>query len=144
MLEVQIPNDILKYQTKVIGPLSKRELICLSAALVLDYGIFSLTRSLIPFDVLGFVLMGVAVPFLACGWCPKEITYGLPLEKFCYVVFKTMFLMPRKRLYKIENEFQNMDYDDYGNIDAKILQLAEKQFDDEFPEVANMLKEQKK
>lgn len=139
MLEVAIPNDILKYETKIIGPLSKKELICVSAAGLLSLGFYKVANGLMPIDMMGFVIIMICLPFLICGWCPPP--HGIPVEKFAIMVFKTMFLYPRKRLYKIENNYasENLITDSYEGIPKDVLKEAIAQFEKDFPDINKVL-----
>ena len=105
MIEVEMSKDIRSFQPKLIGPLTKRQLIC--SAIGLAYGVpaFFLLKSLGVTDVTLRVVICVvlmAPPFL-CGWIHL---YGMSLEKFMIHVIKIMFFKPRIRKYEVKNAYE--------------------------------------
>ena len=108
MIEIEIPQDIRKYEAKLIGPFTTRQLLCtigLVIGCVISYkaatslfGSDSSLRTIFP--------MIVAIPFGLVGFYKP---YGMPFEKFAKSVFVSMFLAPTKRLYKIKNTHDEFD-----------------------------------
>ena len=104
MIEVEIPNDIRKYESKTIGPLTTRQLICCLIAGALDVAAYfimtgPLGMSMGPNMVYAFAVVSI----IPLSFCLKF--YGMTAEKFLlHVVVRTM-LSPKRRLYKTENTF---------------------------------------
>lgn len=102
-IELDIPKDIMTYETKLIGPLSLRQLVC-GVPMVVIMGASTLFLSkIISSDVAIFAGLVCALPFMLCGWVKIQ---GLPFEKFAMSTAKSMFLAPAKRKYVIKNTFE--------------------------------------
>lgn len=105
MLEVPILKEIRDYETKLVGPLSFRGLICSGAAIIGAYGIYSIQK-----------LMGIAEPegFLCfLGALPGGAfmvikPYGLKLEVYLKTAFIDTVMAPKKRPYCIENPYYEL------------------------------------
>ena len=48
MLETQIPKDIRKYESKLVGPFTLRQLICFIIACLVAYIVFKITKPYLP------------------------------------------------------------------------------------------------
>ena len=98
MIERNIPRDIAKYETKLLGPFTTRQIVCMVPGFGLAIGAYFLFK-----DSLGelalFVSVCLAIPFLLAGWWKP---YGIPFEKYFINVFIRNFLSPTKRKYKTE------------------------------------------
>lgn len=108
MIEIEIPQDITKYESKLIGPFTTRQLFCFVGLVGGCVASYKATVSLLG-DESGLKMilpMIVAIPFALIGWYKP---YGLPFEKFIKSIFVSMFLAPAKRLYKIENVYDEFD-----------------------------------
>ena len=112
MIESKMPKDIRAYKTKLIGPFSGRQLICIGIMLAVDFLLFQLI--ILPMELpLEFVIYGLVfidVPIGAFGWV--EIT-GMPLETYIKEVVLKMFLAPAKRKPK------HIIYEEKTNIPDK-------------------------
>lgn len=108
MIEIEIPQDITKYESKLIGPFTTRQLICLVGLVggcVASYkAITSILGNESPLKMI--IPMIVAVPFALIGWYKP---YGMYFEKFIKSIFIFTFVAPTKRLYKIENVYDEFD-----------------------------------
>lgn len=105
MIEVAVPNDICKYEAKLIGPLTTRETIALCLSGGISFGIYQLLGDAFTFETIGYIIIPLIAPILICGWYKP---YGIPFEKFIWLVFRTMFLSPRIRKYQIRNQWEMM------------------------------------
>lgn len=108
MIEVKTPKNILVYKTKVLGPLTSKQLICFVTAGILDFLIYGaiLGPLHVTEEVILYTLMLVDVPILAFGYYEPM---GLPLEKYLKMVYNTALLAPKYRknksiLYKYQTE----------------------------------------
>lgn len=96
MIETKMPKDIRKYKTKMIGPLTMRQLICVAIMGVVDIILYSLV--IYPFElsteftIYGLIL--IDVPIGAFGWIEPQ---GLPLEIYLKDVVLRSFIAPAKR-----------------------------------------------
>lgn len=100
MIEVKTPKNILVYKTKVLGPLTSKQLICFIFAGILDALIYgTILRPLhANEEVVLYTLMLVDVPILAFGYYEPM---GLPLEKYLKMVYNTALLAPKYRKNKL-------------------------------------------
>ena len=108
MIEIEIPKDIRAYEAKLIGPLTTRQLFCIIGLGVSCFLTYKASVNLLGEDssLIWFFPMVIAIPFALIGWVKP---YGLTFEKFAKSVFKTMFLAPTKRIYKIKNLHDEFD-----------------------------------
>ena len=101
MVERNIPRDMAKYQSKFLGPLTKRQLIFGVPAVVLALGVYFLTK-----DHIGelAILLAIIVggPLMLCAIYQP---YNVPFEKFAKTVLVTYLMSPQKRLYKAEGSY---------------------------------------
>lgn len=105
MIEVAVPNDICKYESKLIGPLTTRETIALGLSGVIAFGLYKLFGSAFSLETIGYIIIPLIAPILVCGWYKP---YGIPFEKFIWIVINTMLLSPRVRKYQIHNQWEDM------------------------------------
>lgn len=100
MIEIEIPHDIRKYQTKLAGPFTLRNIVGGVIGLALGGGAFALCKGL-PGDVKYFIVMIAALPGIGVGWLSF---YSMPFEKFVGIFIRQNFIMPKRLLYctKIE------------------------------------------
>lgn len=102
MIEAQIPKDIRKYEAKLAGPFTLRQLICFILSSVVAYfaykgiSLFVSPGNAIP------ICMFLVSPIIAVGWVKP---YGTPLEKFIKTAFISNVLSPKVRKYKTKNNF---------------------------------------
>lgn len=100
MLEIPILKEIRAYETKLVGPLSLRGLICMLVAAAGTYGSYFIQTKLIglsqPVGPLMFIAAIPGVSFLILK------PYGLPLEKYLKSSFIDAFVAPKQRPYKQE------------------------------------------
>lgn len=129
MLEAQIPKDIRKYESKMVGPFTLRQLICFIAAVVLAYFAYKGITSFSTADVATPVCVLVAAPIIMVGWVKP---YGMPMEKFIQTSFISTILAPKVRKYKTKNQYrlastrlQKMEQKEYKKRLKKDKKLAQ-------------------
>ena len=101
MVEVEMSDDIRKFENKVVGGLTKRQLISVAIGVGLGapLGIF------VPGGITVKVLLVafVALPALLCGWVKMD---GMPLEILAIRAVYSNILCPRKRKLKSVNPWR--------------------------------------
>ena len=99
-VEVQMTEDVRKFDAKVIGPFNKRQMMCVMAGAVV-----ALPAIIFPKDImLKFVLtLFTAGPVAACGWIKY---HGMYLEVMICRMIYLFFLTPQNRKYKIKNTYR--------------------------------------
>ena len=101
MLEAQIPKDIRKYDAKLVGPFTTRQLICFVGGSLVSYGCYKLLGSNLG-DTTLTICSIAAAPFILFGWVKP---YGMVFEKFFKTAFVSTVLAPKNRKYKIKNYY---------------------------------------
>lgn len=99
MVEIEIPKDIRKYDSKLIGPFTTRQTICVIIAGVVAVAAY---RCLDSFSGdLRLMISGLlAAPALLFGWYKP---FGMKMEDFLRTAFVSTVLSPKKRKYKTQN-----------------------------------------
>ena len=100
MAYVPVPKDLSKIKTKLAFNLTKRQLICFSAAASVGLPAYLLTRGALGNSAAMLLMIGLMLPFFFFAMYEKD---GLPLEKILKNIIRTCFLYPRVRPYKTEN-----------------------------------------
>lgn len=80
--------------------MTKRQLICFSAAASVGLPTYLLTRGALGNSAAMLLMIGLMLPFFFFAMYEKD---GLPLEKVLKNIIRTCFLYPRVRPYKTEN-----------------------------------------
>lgn len=117
MIEVEIPNDICKYETKFIGPFTTRQTICVAAALVTVFPAYLFLSQYFIQKVALILCMVASTPFILCGFVKP---YDMPFEKYAVIIFNTLFRYPAKRKYMTVNLFEALFDEDDGNKSEKV------------------------
>ena len=99
-IEIEIPKDITKYESKLIGPLTTRQTICSVPAAGLAIAEAMLLKETLSQDMLIGIIIFTVIPFILLGWIK---VYNLPFEKFLASVFVTIVLAPKHRKYITDN-----------------------------------------
>ena len=95
-----IPNDLSKIKTKMAFNLTKRQLLCFSAAAVVGIPTYIFTRSAIGNSAAMFLMIALMLPFFFVAMYERD---GLPAEKVARNIIRAMFIRPGARPYKTEN-----------------------------------------
>lgn len=96
MIETKVPKDIRSYKTKIIGPFSTRQLLCLVGAILVDglaYILLSTLGIQLSMNLIIYGVIFLDLPILAFIIEPQ----GMPMEKYIQKVLLTGFLKPSKR-----------------------------------------------
>ena len=100
MAYVPVPKDLSKIKTKLAFNLTKRQLICFSAAASVGLPTYLITRGALGNSAAMLLMIGLMLPFFFFAMYEKD---GLPLEKVLKNIIRTCFLYPRVWPYKTEN-----------------------------------------
>ena len=122
MAYVPVPKDLSAVKTKVILNLTKRQLLCFSAAAAIGIPTYFLTRGLVGTTTAVLVMIGIMLPFFFIAMYERD---GQPAE----VVLKNFLrvkLWPRVRPYKTENLYDYLERE-AKNIAEQQLQSASQQ-----------------
>jgi len=98
MIEREIPKDISKFETKLVGPFTSRQTGCIVASAGVCFIMYN-TLSALQLDatLVIFICFLCCTPFVAMGW---KKPYGMTFEKFAMHYVTYFVLAPSKRKYK--------------------------------------------
>ena len=100
MAYVPVPKDLSKVKTKVAFNLTKRQIICFSAALLIGLPLFFLLKDSAGTSLAAMVMIAVMLPCFLFAMYEK---HGQPLEVVAKNIIQTRFTRPKERPYKTEN-----------------------------------------
>ena len=100
MAFVSVPKDLTKVKNKVVLNLTKRQLICLSAAAAIGLPFYFLTREWIGTTNAATGMVLLMLPAFLFAMYEKD---GLPLEKVVRNIIRARFLRPGIRPYQTQN-----------------------------------------
>lgn len=100
MAYVTVPKDLTKVKSKVMFNLTKRQLLCFSAALVVGLPLFFLLKGLAGTTAAAFCMILVMSPMFLLAMYEK---HGQPLEVVIRQFVETKFLRPKERPYQTNN-----------------------------------------
>ena len=99
MAYVPVPKDLSKVKTKVAFNLTKRQIVCFAAALLIGLPLFLLKGS----AGTNLAAMAMIVVMLPCFLLAMYEKHGQPLEVVVRNVVQTKFTRPKERPYRTEN-----------------------------------------
>ena len=106
MAFVSVPKDLTKVKNKVALNLTKRQLICLSAAAVIGLPFYFLTKDWIGTTNAATGMVLLMLPAFLFAMYEKD---GMPLEKILWNVVTVKLLKPSVRRYEVENWYQEKE-----------------------------------
>lgn len=133
MIEIKIPQEINKYESKLVGPLTTRQTACVVCMAALCAGTYYILKDIINSDILYFTCFLMAVPFGVIGWYKP---YGMRAEKFILAVLFNTIISSSRRIFKsqniisiIENKFTTPDVKEMNDKKGKRKPKAKKATD---------------
>lgn len=100
MAYVPVPKDLSRIKTKVALNLTKRQIICFSAALLIGLPLFFFLKDSTGTSFAAFVMIVVMLPCFLIAMYEK---HGQPLEVVAKNIIQTKFIRPKERPYQTEN-----------------------------------------
>ena len=100
MAYVPVPKDLSKIKTKVAFNLTKRQIVCFAAALIIGLPLFFLLKDSAGTSVAAFVMIVVMLPCFLMAMYEK---HGQPLEVVIKNIIQTKFVRPKERPYQTQN-----------------------------------------
>lgn len=107
MLEVKIPQDIRKYETKIIGPLSGRQIVLAVCAVVSLLIVTFVLSPIMPTSLCRILQIFAIIPFGAMMFIKP---YGMPLEKFLGIILYSTILSSSQRKYANKNSYKSITH----------------------------------
>ena len=106
MAFVSVPKDLTKVKNKVALNLTKRQLICLSAAAVIGLPFYFLTKDWIGTTNAATGMVLLMLPAFLFAMYEKD---GMPLEKILWNVVTVKLLKQSVRRYEVENWYEEKE-----------------------------------
>ena len=100
MAYVPVPKDLSKIKTKVAFNLTKRQIVCFAAALIIGLPLFFLLKDSAGASAAAFVMIVVMLPCFLMAMYEK---HGQPLEVVVRNIIQTKFVRPKERPYQTQN-----------------------------------------
>lgn len=104
MINVQMSKDIREFEPKVIGTLTRRQIIAIAAMVAYVVPIIVV----IPANWTVRLIIGavLAFPAILCGWVKL---FGVGFEEFFLHFLIPYWFKPRSRCYQMEGRYYTMD-----------------------------------
>lgn len=106
MAYVPVPKDLSKVKTKVAFNLTKRQIICFAAALILGLPLFFLLKDSAGTSLASVVMIAVMLPCFLFAMYEK---HGQPLEVVAKNIIQTKFFAPKERPYQTQNLYAALE-----------------------------------
>ena len=100
MAYVTVPKDLTKIKSKVMFNLTKRQLICFSAAVAIGLPLFFLTKDSAGTTTAALCMVLAMLPMFLLTMYEKN---GQPLEVIIRQFVEVKFLRPKERPYQTNN-----------------------------------------
>ena len=100
MAYVPVPKDLSKVKTKVAFNLTKRQILCFAAALLIGLPLFFLLKGSAGTNLAAMAMIVVMLPCFLLAMYEKQ---GLPLEKILRNMIRVYFIRPKHRPYETNN-----------------------------------------
>ena len=97
---VTIPKDLTKVKSKVLFGLTRRQLICFGAAVLVGVPLFFLLKDAVDSSTATLCMILVMLPFFLFAMYER---HGQPLEVIIGQMVQTMFARPKERPYQPHN-----------------------------------------
>ena len=102
MAYVPVPKDLTKVKTKVAFNLTKRQILCFTAALILGLPVFFLLKGSAGTSLAAFFMILIMLPFFLFAMYEK---HGQPLEVILKHIVQTKFIRKKERPYRTKNYY---------------------------------------
>lgn len=100
MAYVTVPKDLTKVKSKVMFGLTKRQLICFGAAVLIGVPLFFLLRKTVNSSTATVCMIVVMLPLFLLAMYER---HGQPLEVVAGQIIQTVFIRPKERPYQTDN-----------------------------------------
>lgn len=100
MAYVTVPKDLTKIKSKVMFNLTKRQLICFSAAVAIGLPLFFLVKDSVGTTTAALCMVLAMLPMFLLAMYEKN---GQPLEVIIRQFVEVKFLRPKERPYQTNN-----------------------------------------
>ena len=119
---VTVPKDVTKVKTKVLFNLTKRQLICFGGGLLIGVPLFFMTKNSLGNTMSTLLMIFAMVPAFLLAMYEKN---GQHLEVILRNMVRSVFLRPKKRLYKTNNFYAVIERQ--NNLDKEVYSIVHKE-----------------
>ena len=119
---VTVPKDVTKVKTKVLFNLTKRQLICFGGGLLIGVPLFFMTKNSLGNTMSTLLMIFAMVPAFLLAMYEKN---GQHLEVILRNMIRSVFLRPKKRLYKTNNFYAVIERQ--NNLDKEVYRIVHKE-----------------
>lgn len=113
MAYVTVPKDLTKIKSKVMFNLTKRQLICFSAAVAIGLPLFFLVKDSVGTTTAALCMVLAMLPMFLLAMYEKN---GQPLEVIIRQFVEVKFLRPKERPYQTNNFYAALDEKQYRAV----------------------------
>ena len=99
-LYANVPRDLTRVKSKLFLNLTKRQILCFGAAILVGLPLFFLLKKTGNMTLASMVMILVMLPFFFFAMYEKN---GQPLEKIIRNVVQVCFIRPKQRPYQTNN-----------------------------------------
>lgn len=118
-ISVAVPKNLSGIKTKVAFNLTKRQLICFSAAGAVGIPFYIFTKNVIGTQASALLMVVIMLPFFFLAMYEKD---GFPAEKVLYFIIRQKFLTPGIRPYKSENLYRKLEEKEQMEREVRYLE----------------------
>ena len=103
---VTVPKDLTKVKSKVLFGLTRRQLVCFGAAVLIGVPLFFLLRKTVNSSTATVCMIVVMLPLFLLAMYEKN---GQPLEVIAGQIIQTVFIRPKERPYQTNNFYAALE-----------------------------------
>lgn len=119
---VTIPKDLTKVKTKVLFNLTKRQLICFGAGLLIGLPLYFATKAPLGDSTAALLMILIMLPAFLLALYEKN---GQHLETIVRNMIRVLFLRPQKRPYRTNNFYAALERQ--NNLDKEVYRIVQPQ-----------------
>lgn len=119
---VTIPKDLTKVKTKVLFNLTKRQLICFGAGLIIGLPLYFATKAPLGDSTAALLMILIMLPAFLLALYEKN---GQHLETVARNMIQVLFLRPKKRPYRTNNFYAALERQ--NNLDKEVYRIVQPQ-----------------
>ena len=121
MAYVTVPKDLTRVKSKVLFNLTKRQLLCFGAALLMGVPLFFLLRGSTGTTTAALCMILAMLPGFLFALYER---HGQPLEVIAGQMIQTLFIRPKQRPYQTNNFYAALARQ--NRLDQEVKAIAQK------------------
>ncbi len=106
MAYVTVPKDLTKVKSKVLFGLTRRQLVCFGAAVLIGVPLFFLLQKTVNSSTATICMIVVMLPLFLLAMYERN---GQPLEVIAGQIIQTVFIRPKERPYMTNNFYAALE-----------------------------------